>query len=387
MTGPPLRLAIVATHPVQYYAPLYRTLAGRCDLTVFYAHQPDATQQAEGFGTAFTWDVDLLSGYDHVWLKNISPTPNPSTRRGCDTPEIGARLAEGGFDAVLVMGWYTRSHIQAIRACKRLGIPVFVRSDSHLARQPARWKRALKALTYPVVLRFFDAACYVGQNARDFFLSYRYPTGRLFHAPHAIDTDHFASGATAQAAAAFRQDQGISPQTRIILFVGKLMALKRPFDVVDAIAALPPHRDPVHYVVAGTGALEEALIAHATAQGVPLTVLGFVNQSALPAVYASASCVVLPSAYETWGLVTNEALAAGTPVIVSDAVGSAPDIAADGRVGQTYPVGDTHALALALDRVLNDPPSAADIQAVSDRFTLARAAQGILTAAQAIVRR
>ena len=68
-----LRLAVLASHPVQYYAPMFQELARRLELEVFYAHQATPDQQAAaGFGQAFEWDVDLLSGYRHTFLKNVA---------------------------------------------------------------------------------------------------------------------------------------------------------------------------------------------------------------------------------------------------------------------------------------------------------------------------
>lgn len=380
----PFRLAIVATHPVQYFAPLYRALAERSDLTVFFAHRATPQQQAAaGFGTAFEWDVDLTAGFRHVFLDNIAQTPDATTFKGCDTPRIGAHLAEGAFDAVMTTGWYTRTHLQTVLACRRQRRPVLVRSDSQLGYQPSRLKRAVKRFAYPVLLRAFDGVITVGTRSRAFLTHHAYPPARIFHAPHAIDTARFAAGAASEAGRAVRAAAGLADDQRVVLFAGKLLPFKRPLDVVEAVSRLDPDgRTAV--LVAGSGPLEAAMRARAEALGVPLHILGFVNQSRMPAAYAAADVLVLPSTgRETWGLVTNEALASGTPVIVSDAAGAAPDIAADGHVGRTFRGGDIADLAATLGAVFAAPPSAAEITAVSDRFSLARAAEGILAAARA----
>src|SRR3954471_4092901 len=103
------RLGVLASHPIQYQAPLFRELAKRLDLKVFFAHRQTAQQQAEaGFGTAFDWDVDLLSGYAHMFLENRAPRPGVGRFLGCDTPEVANRIATGRFDAFLVTGWNLR---------------------------------------------------------------------------------------------------------------------------------------------------------------------------------------------------------------------------------------------------------------------------------------
>jgi glycosyltransferase involved in cell wall biosynthesis len=381
-----MRLAILSSHPIQYYAPLFRHLAERIDLHVFFSHQATAEQQgAAGFGTRFTWDVDLASGYPHTFLKNVASTPTAARFSGCDTPEVGARLREGNFAAVLTLGWHLKSLLQGIWAAKRLGVPVMVRGDSQLSTPRGRVKRWTKAVTYPVFLRSFDAALYVGERNRSYYARYGYPESRLFRSPHCVDTERFAGSATAAARQELRARIGLNHATRAILFAGKLVAFKRPLDVVDAVAGLRARGVDAELIVAGGGELEDALRKRVVEQNVPLHFLGFQNQSQMPAAYAAADAVVLPSSgRETWGLVCNEALASGTPIVVSDAVGCAPDLAIDGSVGRVFPMGDTSACVEALGRLFASPPSRRDIATVSSRFTLASAADGVVEALSAI---
>ena len=199
------RLAVVVSHPIQYYAPLFRALAARVDLEVFFGQTLSPAQQsAAGFDTAFDWDVDLLSGYRSTFLTNVARHPGPSLFNGCDTPEIGARLKAGGFDALLVMGWYLKTFVQAIWAARRMGIPVLVRGDSHLDTPRGFVVRTSKALAYPPFLRAFDAALYVGQRSRAYYEHYHYPAERLFFSPHCVDTAWFAARRAARGPAPLR---------------------------------------------------------------------------------------------------------------------------------------------------------------------------------------
>src|SRR5882672_10105814 len=165
-----MRLAVLASHPVRYQAPLFRELARRLDLTVFFAHRATPQDQAAaGFGVGFDWDVDLLTGYQHVFLRNVAKRPGLDRFAGCDTPEIGKQLAAGQFDAVLLPGWHLKSYLQALFAGKRLGLPVLARGDSHLATPRPAVKRAAKAIAYPPFLRLFDNALYVGECSRTYW--------------------------------------------------------------------------------------------------------------------------------------------------------------------------------------------------------------------------
>lgn len=381
------RLAVLASHPVQYYAPLFRTLAQRTDIHVFYAHKATPDQQAAaGFGVAFDWDIELLSGYPHSFLVNRARQPDARRFSGCDTPEIGARLRDGGFDAVLSLGWHIKSLLQGTWAAKRLGLPVVVRGDSQVATARSRTKLLAKRVSYPALLRTFDAALAVGQQNRAYYLHYGYPAERIFHSPHCVDTAWFRERSTPAARAQLRSDMGVAADDKLVLFAGRLTAMKRPLDVVEAVAIARSRGLAAQLAVAGWGELESQLRRRAGELGVPLHLLGFRNQTAMPSVYAAADVLVLPSdACETWGLVCNEALACATPVVVSDRVGCAPDLAADGRVGRRFPVGDCAGCAEALIDLFDNPPSAEEIKLVSDRHSLAKAADGVMAAVAAVV--
>ncbi|HTE79986.1 MAG TPA: hypothetical protein VK634_04760, partial [Reyranella sp.] len=84
-----MRIGFLVSHPIQYYTPIFRELARRCDLTVFFAHRQTAAGQAKaGYGVAFEWDVDLLSGYQIRFLTNVARQPSTDAFSGCDTPGI-----------------------------------------------------------------------------------------------------------------------------------------------------------------------------------------------------------------------------------------------------------------------------------------------------------
>jgi glycosyltransferase involved in cell wall biosynthesis len=376
------RLAILASHPVQYYAPLFRALAQRLDLTVFYAHDATVNDQAQaGFGVSFDWDVDLLVGYDHVFLSNVARVPGLGRFSGVDTPEIGQRLREGQFDAVLLMGWYLKSFIQGLVAVKRLGIPVMVRGDSHL-QTPRGWlKVAAKRALYPHFLRLFDAALVVGKRNRIYWEHYGYPRAQMFDAPHCVDNAFFLNQATRDERSALRERLGISPATKLVLFAGKLVQFKRPLDVIEAVAQIRKKVADIEVLVAGSGKLEPELLRRAQDLHVPLHMLGFCNQTLMPAAYAAADVLVLPSdGRETWGLVVNEALASGKPALVSDAVGCAPDLAEILGSGSVFRLADIEDFAQKLGKLLFSPPSSKRIAAAASHFDLGFTADRIAAA-------
>ena len=335
------RLAVVASHPVQTQSPWFRALAEAVDLDVFYAHRQDAAgQAAAGFGQAFDWDVPLLDGYRSRFLENVAEAPTVETFAGCDTPGVAPALAHGGFDACIVTGWYLKTYVQAIRACWQARLPVMLRGDSHLGTPRPLLTKAAKYLPYRWLLPRVDAHLYVGEANREYLRYYGVSEEQLFFVPHFVDNGRFSESAARArsngAAGAFRSAINAPADATVFLFAGKLMAHKRAMDFVQALAGLRASGRIVHGVVVGSGPEEAALRDRAAMLGAPVHFAGFRNQSEMPAAYAAADCLVLPSASETWGLVVNEAMACGLPAIVSDAAGCAQDLVTPGRTGFVY---------------------------------------------------
>jgi glycosyltransferase involved in cell wall biosynthesis len=381
-----MRLAIVASHPVQYQAPLFRELTRHAEVHAFFAHRANMKDQAEaGFVVHFDWDVDLFSGYQHTFLANVSRKPGLTDFTGCDTPSIAAELARLKPDTVMLMGWRFKSDWQAVWAARRLRIPVMVRGDSQLQTTRGLVKRIAKAAAYPAVLRAFDAALYVGEQSRRYWTRYHFPSHRMFFSPHCVDNDWFSARTTSQAREALRASNRIPPDAKVALFAGRLVPFKRPLDLIFAAASLHRERQEFTVLVAGSGPLEAQIVEAAASHGVPLVTLGFCNQSMMPAVYAAADVLVLPSkSEETWGLVANEALACGRPIAISDECGCAIDLVADRTAGVGFPGGDTQALAAALRHLVLAPPAPAAIGAKAKTYGLENAARGIMDAARAI---
>jgi glycosyltransferase involved in cell wall biosynthesis len=348
------RLAIVSTHPIQYHSPWFRALATHSDidLEVFFCHQATPKEQAAaGFGVEFDWDVDVLGGYRHRFLKNVSVQPSVTSFRGVDPPEIRQIVEQESFDAVLVNGWHYRSAWQTMRACWRTKTPVMVRSDSHLLTKRSELKRIAKWPFYHWFISKLDACLPVGKWSLEYFLHYGAHPERIFVVPHVVDDNYFQQQTTKlkPRRSELRSQWGFKDSSILYLFAGKFVDKKRPLDFITAIGEANRTNPAIEGLMVGDGPLRELCEKLVQEKGIPIKFSGFLNQSEMPRSYVAADGLVLPSdGGETWGLVVNEAMACGLPCFVSDHVGCGPDLIQSGRTGHLFPVGDTPALASLL---------------------------------------
>jgi len=351
------RLLVVASHPIQYHAPWFRALhaAGEIDLEVLFLALPDAVDQGVGFGRAFEWDVPLLDGY--AWRK-------AQTARGGITGSFASLSLSGAakdlqanrYDAILVTGWHKLGMLQALRAAVRSGCPTLVRAESN-GLAPLSWLRRAKGR---LLLRGVQSLLPIGKGNRRFYerLGIEDRVGPTV--PYFVDNGFFAERAELARARRdeIRRKFGVPAAATCFLFAGKFEAKKRPGDVLKALAALHAEYSSVHVLMVGSGELESELKRTVAEGDLPVSFAGFLNQSEISAAYAAADCLVLPSDYgETWGLVVNEGMACGLPAIVSNRVGSGPDLVVPGATGFMFDYGDIQSLCAAMRAFITLPGS------------------------------
>lgn len=355
-------LTILSTHPIQYQVPIWQALARRGGLAfeVWYLSDHGVRAGRDGeFGLSFTWDIDLRSGYPHRFLTPAEATAQITSFRGARLRDPAALLRARAPAAVWVQGWQVLAYWQVVFAAHQLGIPVWLRGETNDLRRPHPLKSLPRRLLLRELFRRVSTFLYIGAANRRFYQGFGVPPARLLPAPYCVDNDRFAAAARALAPEReqIRQRWGIPQGATCFLFSGKLIAKKRPGDLLAAVAAIARAQPGLvaagglHLLIVGDGELRAALAEQARElerrAGRPLvTFAGFLNQSEIPRAYAAADCLVLPSdSGETWGLVVNEALASGRPAIVSDRCGCAEDLARPLGPGHVYPCGDVAALA------------------------------------------
>jgi len=352
------RVLAVASHPVQYMAPIFRRMAAHpgFDLHVAYCslRGAEAGHDPE-FAATVQWDVPLLEGYS--WSHVPNRGSGDESFFGLRNPGLSKLIREGNCDAVLCFVGYVRATFWiACRAAKSSKTAFLFGTDTTtLAPRDGRmWKSTVKKILWPRLFRLADQAIVPSSGARDLMLSLGLPAERITLTPYSVDNDWWMKQSVSVDRAAVRASWGASATDAVILFCAKLQPWKRPGDLLRAFA--DANLSNALLLIAGEGPLRAQLESEAAALGIAARVrfLGFVNQSQLPAVYTSADLMVLPSEYEPFAVVVNEAMCCGCPVAASDHVGAARDLVAPVQQEFVFACRDVAALAALLKAALVD---------------------------------
>ena len=353
------RVLAVSSHPVQYTAPLFRRLAQhpRIDLLVAYCslrgaepgHDPE-------FGATIQWDIPLLDGYSWVHVPNLGS--GDESFFGLNNPGLWKLIRDGNFEAVFCYTGYIRASFWIARASALLsGAPfIFGTDTAAIGSQDGRaWKRPVKKLFWPFLYRFASQVIVPSSSTRDLMLSLGIRAEHISFTPYSVDNDWWLTQSARVSREAVRASWGIPADAAVILFCAKLQPWKRPHDLLRAFAQADAK--DAFLVFAGEGPLRNALEKEAAELGVAqrCRFLGFVNQSQLPAVYTASDAFVLPSAYEPFGVVVNEASLCACAVVASDRVGAARDLIAPVDPTLIYAFGDLAALSAILRRLTGNP--------------------------------
>jgi len=352
------RVLLVCSHPVQYASPTFRRMAQhpRLDIQVAYCSLQGAERGLDpDFGVELKWDVPLLDGYPWVRVPNRSPRPGLQRFFGLVNPGLWKLVSVGGYDAIVAYTGYAYfSFWIALAAAKLHRTPILFGADATgLAPRDGRnWKTAIKEKIWPRLFGLADVVIVPSTAGVDLMRSLGIPEDRLALTPYVVDNDWWKQQAEKVDRAEVRRAWGVPEDAAVILFCAKLQAWKRPLDVLKAFAHAAVAGS--HLVFAGEGPLRAGLDFQAKLLGVEgrTHFLGFINQSNLPAVYCASDLLVFPSEYEPFGVVVNEAMLCGLPVLVSDRVGAGRDLVLAGQNGYTFPCGDVDALATLLRELL-----------------------------------
>lgn len=312
----------------------------------------------------FVWGQELPAEIHPVDFSAPDDRANYSYKKSLLRAHIelpkGRRIAEylirEQFAALITAVPSYLSYFTLMRTVARAGIPIFVRSDASIRNEDglAGVKKKLKAAYYASWMKHVTGVMTMGEYGDQFFAQYFNKPEHVYRVPYWPDYELFARKDEA-AISAFRQKVGLAPNRRAILFTGRLIAIKGVDLLIDAFAQHADRRPDWDLVIVGAGPIEQELrqrVPERLRQRVRWS--GFMEPAELVAAYHAAELVVVPSRFEPWAVVVQEALAAGRPVIASDIVGAAHELVTDGRNGRIFPSDDMNALTAALLEVSDD---------------------------------
>jgi len=343
-----LRLVILTEIISPYRIPLFNALAQSTGVNphvIFLAETDPNLRQWRVYKEEIGFSHQILPS----WRKRLRGY-NVLLNRG-----VARALSAASPDAILCGGYSYIASWQALYWARRHNVPFLLWSESNLQdlRRGHLMVESLKAK----FLRKCSAFVVPGRSAREYLQAYKIPEDVIFTAPNAIDNNLFAAEAAVvrEDGASFRERLDLPH--RYFLFAGRLVREKGVFDLLSAYAKLDSRvRQQIGLLFVGDGASRAQLQEQAASisPGV-IRFAGFAHREQLARYYGLAQILVLPTYTDTWGLVVNEGMACGLPVIVSRAAGCASDLVKENWNGLLVPPGDVSSLSSAMTYLANRP--------------------------------
>jgi len=269
--------------------------------------------------------------------------------------EIRERLRSGAYDLLHLAGWGHPVLLGAMMAARIEGLPVTMESDTPLPRREALWRRLAKRALYPMLFSLPRRFLPAGTRQAAYLKAYGVKNDRVRAAHMTVDVQAlsgFVAKERANARACLREKCGIAGDTILFLYLGRLESFKGLQDLFDAFLNLRSRRKDIALLLAGSGSLE-SFVRETSAALRAVHFLGHLTGPDVWRAYCASDVFVLPSRREPWGLVVNEAMACGLPVIVSDAAGCIDDLV-NAETGLTFPAGDAARLASLMEELADD---------------------------------
>jgi len=328
------KLAIITTHPIQYQVPLFKELneVKNLKLYVLYAsdHGVNTKSIDEEFNKKFAWDVPMLDGYKFFFSKkNYNYNSWFLKYIG-----LSQQLKNIEADFILILGWNKLLYLQAFFYGIFNNIPILLRAENNLGSNNNFLKNFAKKILFPIFFSFFYKIFYIGKLNKYFYMHYGVKKNKLLFAPYFVDNDFFK-----------KRYPTNNHNVLNVLYVGKFISRKRPFDILQTALMLKDYKH-IKFSLVGDGPLLEKCKNWAKKKNLNnINFMGFKNQLEIKRIYNKSHILVNCSAYETWGLVVNEAMASGLPCIVTKSTGCCLDLVKNNQTGYVYKLGDLVSLS------------------------------------------
>lgn len=369
------KLAVVVSHPIQYYTPYYRALSseGSVHLQVYFCSRIGLNNLHDpGMGVRLSWNTDLTSGYDHVFLPEADGI-KVTGFSAINNPSISSNLEAFKPDVVLLHGYAQATMLRALCWCKSNHIPAMMISDRSFKGKSPPHRHMARRIVLPLILKQFRAFLALGDAIHEFYKSFGVRDEQIFRVPNMLDEGFWmVRKQQLQERGKIRTQLGLSDEF-VVLFVGKLIQRKRPQDLLSVLQLLrersaTPRKITVLF--AGDGKMRDELEKQAKKENLPVHFLGFVNIDELPKYYCAADALAHPAEHESFGLIALEAAVMGLPLVLSEGVGAVgpTGIARPDRNTIVHKIGDIGAIENALVHLASQPETCARMSEASTLF-------------------
>ena len=352
-------IAIISTHPIQYQVPLFKKLnSSKICVDVFYASKQNLSSRKKDleFNVNFKWDIDLLNGYNKFFSLNQK---NQIDSWKLSFNYLEQKLKKKNYDAILIFGWNNLLYWKSFFIAKKHKIPIILRVETNLKSQTSFIKSKIKFLILKILFKHIDYFLFIGKLNKKFYKYLNVPNKKLFPGPYFVDNDFFKKKTLLNSS--IKKKLNLNNK-KICLFVGKFIERKNPIEYIK-LAKIFNTNPTIHFLMVGDGFLKsdcKKYIKHNRINNI--TILGFKNQSELRQIYQISNLLILPSKYETWGLVINEAMACGIPVITTNKSGASYDLIKNDLTGYIYEFGNIDDLKNKVELVLNNKKNTLKMQ-------------------------
>ena len=304
-------------------------------------------------------------------------------------PTFPLRLIREHYDVVISGGWLDFACQAAFFISKITGKPYIIWSES-TTYEPG----LLRWISLPLVrlmVRHSDACIASGKRAKEYFNCLGADEKKIFTALCTVDIDHFrrVSQLTRKNKCEMKRSLGIRTE-KVILYVGQLIERKGVKYLVEAYNQLRKECDDVSLLILGYGYQKEELQELCQSQNIPdVCFVNHVEIDEMPKLYSIADLFVLPSCRDIWGLVLNEAMACGLPVITTRKVGASVDLVREGVNGYIVAEKNIHELYRAIKKIVIDSSLGEKMGQESSRliqrFSIDSAVNGFLSAVEYVM--
>jgi glycosyltransferase involved in cell wall biosynthesis len=329
-----VKINYILSHPIQYQVPLIRYLSkNKINILVSYRSNISVKKFYDpGFKKNIKWNVDLVKGYNYKFLKFVGP--NKVNNIFPLTTDVFNILGDKGTNVVWLHGCKNWFNLVIIFLNIFFKKKIFLRDEAnHFSRNRNLINKIFNLIFYKLINNFVDVFLAIGKANKNYYIDNNIPINKIVSVPYVVDNDFF------------KNKKNLKNNSKVnFLFVAKLQFKKGIDLLLEAILNKNSNKEFLKYAefsIIGSGELEKFckdFIQKNNLKNVRL--FNFQNQKQLRFFYNKSDVFILPSRSEPWGLVINEAMAAGNAIIASDKVGSTTDLVIDNYNGKVFQSGN-----------------------------------------------